>query len=82
MINVTGKMAVLDYVPEINLQNLAKNLGYINIDILNIISINLSPAVDREIFIIKDSSEVRYMELGVLSFIELIETNTLDFFLN
>lgn len=80
MQDVIGKMAILDYLPEINLLDLSRYLAFMNIKELNIISINLSPKVEEEIFIISDSPRVTYTEMGVLHFIEEIGAETSDFF--
>jgi hypothetical protein len=82
MINVTGKMAVMDYAPEINLSYVSQNLDYMHIDALTIFSINLSPIVKQEIFEVNVSPKITYIEIGVLSFIELMDTTSENLFLS
>lgn len=82
MQDVVGKMAVLDYLPEINLLHLSKHLEYMHIKELDIISINLSTKIDQETFLISDSPKVRYFEVGILSFIEDVGTVPIDLFFN
>jgi hypothetical protein len=81
MPNVTGKMAVLDCLSEINFLGLIRNLAFMGIEQLDIISINLSSKVEEDIFNIRESSpRVTFTEIGVIPFIELIANNTIDFF--
>lgn len=73
MTSFIGKIAVLDNETPVDLSFLSKTvLKGMGIDILNIFSINLTDRIDKEIFIINEGSTIRYIEIGVISFIGLM----------
>lgn len=81
MTNFIGKMAVLSNNSPINLSSLpGVVLKGMSIDLLNIFSINLTNKFDYYTFIIDEWSTVRYIEIGVISFIELMTKQSELFF--
>lgn len=73
-------MAVIKYIEDINVTELSKILSMMGIEKLNIFSINLSNKIDYEAFVVEEHSTVRYIELGVYSFIDLLNNQSELFF--
>jgi hypothetical protein len=78
MTNFVTKMTVMKDL-EVFVSDLSKLLAYMGIDKLNIFSINLSNEVDCDVF---ETGNVRYVEIGVFSFIEFVSTSESFFELN
>lgn len=80
MINMIGKMIVINDSSEINLSNLTYVLDNMNINKLIIFSINLTNQIQLEKFVLNgDHTELVYIEIGVQDFITFIEENPKQF---
>lgn len=73
--NFTAKMMVLEN-KSIDINNISKLLKYLNIDTLNIFSINLSDQKFHETLEVNNGSLVRLIEIDVFSFIECYSKST------
>nr|YP_010690211.1 hypothetical protein PQ570_mgp25 [Neopestalotiopsis cubana]WBU13050.1 hypothetical protein [Neopestalotiopsis cubana] len=75
MINIIGKIVVLNDYTEVNLYDLRWLLGKMNIKNLVIFSINLTDNIKIEKFMFEGDSDLTYIEVGVEYFIEMMSNN-------
>lgn len=72
--NFIGKMAVVNYNPQIFISDLSNTMSHLNVDKFIIFSINLSDVVNTNIYTYNEQSNVKYIEINLLDFIYFVNS--------